>query len=268
MERLLEDCKTLARQAGSAIMEIYESGDFEVEIKNDSFSSPLTKADKVANQIIETGLRRISTYPVISEEGKHNFKDSAIFWLVDPIDGTKEFIKRNGEFTVNIGLIKDGKPVLGVVYAPAKKMMYFAAVKIGAYKQEDAKEPVGITATDRHAIPAVVVSRTHMDEETKKFLQRLGEHRIVSMGSSLKLCLVAEGQASVYPRFAPTSLWDTAAADAIVRAAGGTVTDLRGRNLVYSPIQSLLNPYFIVTDGSKDYIKLLGQDTVTSYTIG
>lgn len=258
MEQLLADCKALARHAGDAIMAVYKSDDFEVEIKNDNFYSPLTKADRIANKVIEVGLRRISKYPIVSEEGNHSVENSDTFWLVDPIDGTKEFIKRNGEFTVNIGLIKDGKPVLGVVYAPAKKMMYFAAVKIGAYKQEDGKEPVRITATNQHAIPAVVVSRSHLDEETKKFLHRLGEHRIVSMGSSLKLCLVAEGQASVYPRFAPTSLWDTAAADAIVRAAGGTVTDLHGRNLVYSPIQSLLNPYFIVTDGSKDYVRLLG----------
>jgi len=257
MKQMLEDCKALARQAGDAIMEVYKSDDFEVEIKNDSFYSPLTKADKIANKVIEVGLRRISKYPIVSEESNHSVKDSDMFWLVDPVDGTKEFIKRNGEFTVNIGLIKDGKPVLGVVYAPAKKIMYFAAVKIGAYKQEDGKEPVRIVTINRHAVSAVVVSRSHLDEETKKFLHRLGEQRIVSMGSSLKLCLVAEGQASVYPRFAPTSLWDTAAADAVVRAAGGTVTDLRGRNLVYSPTQSLLNPYFIVTDGSKDYIKLL-----------
>lgn len=245
---LLDQVIGLTRRAGTAVMEIYESGDFDVTLKNDDgFKSPLTKADKAAHEIIEAGLKQVSDYPVISEEGAHGAADSASFWLVDPIDGTKEFINKNGEFTINIGLVENGKPVLGVVYAPAKKAMYYGAVGEGAYKQADGQEPVKISSEYQNETPTVVVSRSHLNDETQKFLDKLGEHKKISMGSSLKLCLVAEGRASVYPRFAPTSLWDTAAADAVVRAAGGMVTDVDGAELKYVPGQSLLNPYFIAT---------------------
>jgi 3'(2'), 5'-bisphosphate nucleotidase len=256
MNQLLEGCKELILLASSAIMRIYKSDDFEVEIKIDSFHSPLTKADKEANKVIVEGLKRISKYPVVSEEGVNNIRNSDIFWLVDPLDGTKEFIKHNGEFTVNIGLIKNGKPILGVVYAPAMKTMYFAADNIGAFKQEDDKKPVRIMAINRDAIPTVVVSRSHLDVDTEKFLHKMGKHRIISMGSSLKLCMVADGRATAYPRFSPTSLWDTAAADAIVRAAGGIVMDKTGRNLTYNPAHNILNPNFIVTVEGKDYLNL------------
>ena len=243
MPELLEQVTEIAHRAGDAVMEIYESGDFEVETKADQ--TPLTKADKAAHEIIQAGLKQISDYPVISEEGSHGAGDSDTFWLVDPIDGTKEFINKNGEFTINIGLIKNGAPVLGVVYAPAKKVMYFGATERGAYKQEDGGQPVSISAEYKGKIPTVVVSRSHLNDETQKFLDQLGEHEKVSMGSSLKLCLIAEGRAAFYPRFAPTSLWDTAAADAVVRAAGGKVTNADGSDLQYHPSQNILNPYFI-----------------------
>lgn len=245
-EELLEQTIDTARQAGVAVMEIYRSGEFDVTTKNDDGRlSPLTKADKTAHDMIETGLKRISDYPVVSEEGEHGAGDGETFWLVDPIDGTKEFINKNGEFTINIGLIKNGNPVLGVVYAPAKKVMYFATVGSGAYKQEDGKQPVNIRAEYDGKVPTVVVSRSHLNDDTRKYLDGIGEHKKASMGSSLKLCLVAEGAASVYPRFAPTSLWDTAAADAVVRAAGGRVVDKDGSELTYRPEKSILNPHFI-----------------------
>jgi 3'(2'), 5'-bisphosphate nucleotidase len=254
--RLLEAVKVLARKAGDAIMQIYESGDFEFEVKTEGeFTSPLTKADKVSNGIIVAGLQELSNYPVISEEGSHEAGDSNTFWLVDPIDGTKEFLKRNGEFTVNIGLVKDNKPVLGVVYAPAKELLYYGAAKSGAYKQEGDNEPAKISAEYADEIPTVVASRSHMNEETTSFLESLGEHKIISMGSSLKLCLVAEGAAAMYPRFTPTSLWDTAAAEAVVRAAGGSVTDLNGEALPYDPTKDIRNPYFIVTAKGKSLPK-------------
>jgi len=246
MRRLLEQVIEVAHQAGEAVMGIYESDEFEVTTKKDKdYESPLTAADKAAHEIIEAGLKRISDYPVISEEGSHKV-DGDTFWLVDPVDGTKDFISRNGEFTLNVGLIKNHKPVLGVVYAPAKKVMYFGTNGEGAYKQENGRQPASISAVYNGKTPTAVVSRNHLNDETLKFLDKIGIHKKVSVGSSLKLCLVAEGKAAVYPRLGPTSLWDTAAADAVVRAAGGTVTDINGSELEYRPEQDMLNPYFIV----------------------
>ncbi len=253
MDQLLKDCIALARQAGDAIMAIYDSGDFEVEIKDENnYTSPLTKADKVSNRIIVAKLKKLSAYPVVSEEGSHDV-DGNTFWLVDPIDGTKEFIKRNGEFTVNIGLVKNYRPVLGVVYAPAIDTLYYASDKGGAFKQTGSQRPVGISADFTGDIPVAVVSRSHMNEATEAFLSRIGKHETMNIGSSLKLCLVAEGQAAVYPRFVPTSLWDTAAAEAIVRAAGGTITDLRGKDLPYDPKTNILNPFFMVSAKGRAY---------------
>jgi 3'(2'), 5'-bisphosphate nucleotidase len=242
MTDLLRGCIEIAKKAGAAVMDIYETDDFGVELKSDN--SPLTRADIASNRIIEAGLKQLSDYPIISEEGSHSIEDSNKFWLVDPIDGTKEFINRNGEFTVNIGLIENGKPILGVVYAPAKNVMYFGSSKTGAYKQKDGGQAVKITAEYHGKIPTAVASRSHRNDATNEFLEKLGEHKIISMGSSLKLCLVAEGTAAVYPRFVPTSLWDTAAADAVLRAAGGSVNNIDGSLLKYDPAK-IINPFFI-----------------------
>lgn len=223
-------------------MEVYDSDDFEVELKSDN--SPLTKADKAANQIIVAGLKKISEYPIISEEGEKEASSDGAFWLVDPVDGTKEFVKRNGEFTVNIGLIKNSAPVLGVVLAPAKELLYFGAEGQGAFKQEDDEKPVEIKANFTGDVPVVFASRSHRDENMDKFLEELGEHKEMNMGSSLKICLVADGTAALYPRFAPTMLWDTAAAHAILNAAGGTLKQTAGQPLPYNPAE-LTNPFFI-----------------------
>lgn len=245
-KHLLEQVVDIARNAGSAIMEIYESDDFGIETKQDASYDqppPLTKADKAANDIIEKSLAQFD-YPTISEEGNKEADSPETFWLVDPLDGTKEFIKRNGEFTVNIGLIERGKPVLGVVYAPATDVMYYAAEGIGAYKVDANGKRTEIKADFHSDKPIVAISRSHQNDETIKFMDELGDHEVIKMGSSLKLCLVAEGEASVYPRMGPTYLWDTAAADAVVRVAGGSVRDTAGNELLYNP-RELLNPAFI-----------------------
>ena len=244
MDQLLRHCITLAKQAGKAVMEVYDSGDFEVETKADN--TPLTKADKIANEIIVDGLKKYSGYPIISEEGAQDAEVGNTFWLVDPIDGTKDFIKRTGEFTINIGLIQDGKPVLGVVYVPAQKVTYFGAVEAGAFKQEGDHEPVRMTAEFTGSVP-VVVSHNKMEDELKEYLSRIGEYTMMEVGSSIKFCLVAEGTAAVYPRFYGSYLWDTAAADAILRAAGGMITDDKGQELTYDPEHSLQNPYLIAS---------------------
>lgn len=245
MQELLEKICLIAHKAGDGIMEVYESGDFDTEIKNDEgFKSPLTRADKAAHQIIEDSLRQISQFPIISEEGSHEIGGEDKFWLVDPLDGTKEFIKKNGEFTVNIALIEGGRPVLGVVYAPAKHVLYVGAENSGAWKVEKG-EKSAIKSEFRGKIPIVITSRSHRDPRLDNLLESIGEYKEISMGSSLKLCLIAEGKAQLYPRLAPTMLWDTAAADAIVRAAGGSVRDLTGKPLIYQPQENLKNPFFV-----------------------
>lgn len=234
----------IARLAGDAIMDVYNSNDFGIENKGGEVPL-LTKADKDANNIIVAELKKLSKLPIISEENDVREITNKMFWLVDPLDGTKEFVKRNGEFTVNIALIENDEPVMGVVYAPAIDVTYFGSKDNGSYKITDGiKKP--IKAEFHGKVKKVVTSRSHKDEKTVEYLDKLGEYEEVSMGSSLKLCLVAEGDAFVYPRLGPTCLWDTAAADAVVRAAGGSVEDTEGKSLEYIPSKSIKNPFFIV----------------------
>ena len=222
----VQDIVTIAKEAGDAIMQIYKQ-DFKVEYKQDS--SPLTLADKKANDIIEDGLNQLSVnIPILSEEGKNiSYEDRKhweYFWLVDPLDGTKEFIKKNGEFTVNIALIYKDTPVLGVVYAPALDVCYWAKQGEGAFK-DGKKLPIKI-ANQRNTYK-IVVSRSHMSDETQVFIDAIDtvkEKELISIGSSLKICLVAEGEADIYPRLGPTMEWDTGAADAIAREANKNLT--------------------------------------------
>jgi 3'(2'), 5'-bisphosphate nucleotidase len=247
---LLGAVADLARRAGDAIMEIYQADDFGETRKADE--SPLTLADLAAHRVIVAGLREIdSDCPVLSEE------DADIplgvrqawprFWLVDPLDGTKEFIKRNGEFTVNIALIEAGRPVLGVVYAPVLDVCYLGVEGVGAFIQRsaDPAESISVKNPAADSLLRVVASRSHSDARTVTLLQSLGGYQCLSMGSSLKLCLVAEGAADFYPRLGPTMEWDTAAAHAIVAAAGGVVCDLAGHFLTYNKAD-LHNPEFFV----------------------
>jgi 3'(2'), 5'-bisphosphate nucleotidase len=250
---MIFECLKIAKKAGEETLKIYEK-DFDVEFKDDK--SPLTLADKKSHEIIVEGLEKISNYPILSEEGKeipyNERKDWEYYWCIDPLDGTKEFIKKNGEFTINIALIHNGEPVLGVVYAPVIDVMYWAKKGEGAYKNGEK-----LTKKPSHKPYKVVASKSHMNDETREFIEKLGNFELVSKGSSLKLCMVADGSADIYPRIAPTMEWDTAAADAIVREVGKMTyifdenfkidenLNAKGNPLKYNK-ENLLNPYFVV----------------------
>lgn len=244
---------------GQAILKIYEN-EFAVYEKDDK--SPLTEADLMAHKAIVAELGK-TEYPILSEEGQHlsfdERKQWSRFWMVDPLDGTKEFVKRNGEFTVNIALIENGVPVFGVIYVPVEKTLYIGDSAKGAHKftnvttVEDWKKGAAIplpAAHERNHLVAVG-SRSHMSPETESYINTLPNPtnegvEIISRGSSLKLCMVAEGTADVYPRFAPTMEWDTAAGDAICRAAGCEVLQYPSMQPVEYNKEDLLNPWFIV----------------------
>lgn len=244
----IEDVKKITKDAGDAIMEIYQR-DFQVDYKDDE--SPLTEADSVSNEIICDALDKLTPeIPILSEENKiisyENRKEWEYYWCIDPIDGTKEFIKKNGEFTVNIALIYKDTPVLGVVYAPAIGAMYSAKKGEGAYLNGE-KLPLHANTTKDKKL-YVVASKSHLSPETQAFIDALDAREIeqVSKGSSLKLCMVAEGSADIYPRLAPTMEWDTAAADAIVRESDKMTYQYETQTpLVYNK-ENLLNPWFVV----------------------
>ncbi len=241
---------------------MYDSDGYTVEEKADS--SPLTAADLASHHAIVDGLGKLTPgTPILSEESASlPFSERSgwqHYWLVDPLDGTREFIKRNGEFTVNIALIEAGVPVLGVVHVPVTGVSYRACRGVGAFKQTGDGELVAIRARKLDGGPVRVVgSRSHRGSSLTAFLEKLGDHELVGMGSSLKLCLVAEGLADIYPRLGPTSEWDTAAAQCIVELAGGKVTDTGMKPLRYNTKDSLLNPFFLVFgDDSRDWSQYL-----------
>jgi len=237
----------LAREAGAAILEVARTGDLSVEAKADH--SPLTQADRRAHEIIVAGLKAIDpAIPVYSEEGRAvpyaERRDWACFWLVDPLDGTKEFIRREQDFTVNIALIRGAEPVLGVVYAPARDWLYTGCAGAGAWKEAGgARQALPRPQAPRAGLVAVR-SKSHASPEEDAFFARYEIADAVSMGSSLKFCLVAEGAADIYYRHGPTCEWDTAAAHAVVRASGGVVRAADGGELAYNK-ESCLNPGFV-----------------------
>jgi 3'(2'), 5'-bisphosphate nucleotidase len=245
--KLLDAMLGIATDAGRAIMEIYDS-DFAVELKDDR--SPLTEADRASHAIIVEALGRLTPkLPVLSEESAGHEVEQRLewpaFWLVDPLDGTKEFIKRNGEFTVNIALIEQHKPALGVVVAPAIGRAYAGGLELGAFRRTGAGlEPIAVRRPAAAPL-RVVGSRSHASPDLEAFLETLGPHEMKPMGSSLKICLVAEGEADLYPRLGPTMEWDTAAAEAILIGAGGSMIDLEGQPLAYNARETLLNPHFL-----------------------
>ncbi len=250
IDHLLEVAKQAAIKASAEILKIYESGDFSVEAKADN--SPLTLADKAAHNAIVAELDPLGI-PILSEEGSEIpfdvRKEWDYFWMIDPLDGTKEFIKRNGEFTVNIALIHQGKVVLGVVQAPILNQMYWATKDKGAFKDS---VPIQVNAFNKKDEGLkVVASRSHLNDETQEFLDALHHPEVVSKGSSLKLLLVAEGAADLYPRYAPTMEWDTAAAQIIVEESGGKVTIKDSQDKVIYNKENLLNPWFLVSGRSK-----------------
>lgn len=242
---LTDVAKAAAREAGEAIVQIYNTADFGVETKADN--SPLTLADKAAHQVIIKHLEGTGI-PILSEEGRdvpyEVRRKWDYFWLVDPLDGTKEFIKKNGEFTVNIALIHNGEPELGVVYAPVLNWLYWGNVEEGAWKQGGNLAPVRLNNTKATEVSTVVASRSHLSDETKAYLERLPGVEVISMGSSLKFMLLAENKAQVYPRFAPTMEWDTGAAHGILRSMGAEVVKVDRSPLRYNK-ENLLNPFFI-----------------------
>ena len=242
----------IAKQAGSAIMNIYGTDDFAIEYKDDH--SPLTAADKASNEVIMVGLEKhFPEIPILSEEGADIpyavRKEWQRFWLVDPLDGTKEFIKRNGEFTVNIALIENQEPVSGVVYVPAQDKMYWGIKGHGAWTQQgsDEPQPIKVRQPDLDEGLTVVMSRSHPSPELEEYLKNIKVAESLPVGSSLKLCVVAEGKADLYPRLGPTMEWDTAAGHAVVVAAGGTVETPGKETLKYNK-ENLLNPYFVVSE--------------------
>uniref|UniRef100_UPI00321808B9 3'(2'),5'-bisphosphate nucleotidase CysQ n=1 Tax=uncultured Draconibacterium sp. TaxID=1573823 RepID=UPI00321808B9 len=265
MRKYIDIALSAAVQAGEEIIKIYNDPlqDFSIEKKADN--SPLTIADRLSHNLIVNALC-VTPYPILSEEGKDIFyeerKNWKTFWLIDPLDGTKEFIKRNGEFTVNIALVKDGKPVMGIIFVPVLKTLYFGEVGLGAWKIENVSgedkvtvefiKDIGIQlpVINTERTFTVVGSRSHSNAETASYFKQLekeyGEIEILAKGSSLKICMVAEGSADVYPRFGPTMEWDTAAGHAIALAAGKNVTLADFKTpLIYNK-ENLLNPYFIV----------------------
>jgi len=250
----------IAKRAGAAILDVYAS-QFEVTDKEDR--TPLTLADLRAHEVITKGLKELdASIPVLSEEASTipyaERRAWSRYWLVDPLDGTREFISRNGEFTVNIALIEEHLPVAGVVYVPVRDTLYFGTREGGAWRviKHGEAERISVSAVQRPL--RVVGSRSHRDADFAKLLPKLEPCDLVSVGSSIKFCLVAEGSADFYPRFGPTSEWDTGAAQAVLEAAGGAVVTLDGRPLRYNTKDSLLNPSFLaVGDPQHDWVRYL-----------
>lgn len=237
-----------ARAASIAILEVYNSEDFDVELKGDE--SPLTRADTAAHKAIVKHLEK-TDLPILSEEGRaipfEERKNWEYFWMVDPLDGTKEFIKKNGEFTVNIALIHKNEPILGVVYAPVLDKLYFGGEGHGAYLVENAGHEQALKHIKNETDTVrIVASRSHLNEETQQFIDQFEKSEIVSMGSSLKFMLIAESKADMYPRFAPTMEWDTAAAHAVLKGLDIEVINQEDQKPLRYNKENLLNPYFLV----------------------
>ena len=261
LKSLIDPVVALAEDAGRAILEVY-STDFQVQSKEDD--SPLTQADLASNRRIVAGLEALTPeLPIITEEaGLPDFeerRDWQRYWLIDPLDGTREFVNRNGEFTVNIALIDGNRPVLGVVHVPVHDKTYVGCEGVGAERRDgDASAaPIRVSATSGNPV-RVVGSRSHRGTSLDAYLERLGGYEMVPMGSSLKFCVVAEGRADLYPRLGPTSEWDTAAAQAVVEQAGGRVVTLDGKAMTYNAKSDILNPYFFVIGADdRDWLALL-----------
>lgn len=260
---LLEHIADIAQRAGAEILEVYACDNVGTTFKADD--SPLTLADLRAHHLIVEALRALTPeIPVLSEESSQllDYAERSRWnrhWLVDPLDGTKEFLSRNGEFTVNIALIEDHAPTLGVVYVPTRRTLYCGLPGIGAWRRrgDGTAEPIHV---QERAAPRVRVvgSKSHRGDSLDELLRRLGPHELLPVGSSLKFCMVAEGAADLYPRLGPTSEWDTAAAHAVVCAAGGLVMTLEGTPLAYNTKPEILNPHFLVyADQQRDWLELL-----------
>ena len=261
MKSMIDPVIALAEKAGQAILQVYSS-DFEVQSKDDE--SPLTQADLASHHCIVAGLEKLTPgMPVISEEsGLPDFEERSRwsrYWLIDPLDGTKEFVNRNGEFTVNIALIDNHRPVFGVVHVPVQNKTYIGCEGYGAERRDADGQAQSIRVATSSASPVRVVgSRSHRGASLDAYLENLGESDMVPMGSSLKFCVIAEGGADLYPRLGPTSEWDTAAAQAVIEQAGGRVVTLDGKPMKYNTKSDMLNPFFFVIGAAdRDWLALL-----------
>lgn len=254
LQNMLKHIIEISKQAGEAILKVYNSDDFHVETKDDS--SPLTKADLAAHRIIIDGLKQhFADIPRLSEESQGITFEQRKLWqrcfIIDPLDGTKEFIARNDEFTVNIALVENGKVLLGVICVPVFDQVYYAAKGSGAFKQigdapAESIKVRSVPKVDGKEQLTVVGSRRHGLDSLQKLCQKLTNYQLISRGSSLKMCMVAEGKADFYPRLAPTSEWDTAAAQIIVEEAGGQLVKTDFSAMTYNQKESILNPHFLV----------------------
>ena len=249
----IQKINSIAKKAGDEIIKIYQQ-DFDVDYKKDN--SPLTKADIHSNEVIIKNLENLyPDIPILSEENNEipykTRKNWEYFWLIDPLDGTKEFVKKNGEFTVNVALIYKNMPVLGIVYAPELNLLYYAQKDRGAFKQEKNKKPQRLPIYNHihNDVLKVIVSKSHYNQETKEFVDNLKNQyekiEFINIGSSLKFCLIAEGKADIYPRLAPTMEWDTAAGQAIIVQSGGRVVNFNNKTPLNYNKESLFNPWFI-----------------------
>jgi 3'(2'), 5'-bisphosphate nucleotidase len=263
LNELIDPIVDLAVDAGKAILEVYAT-DFDVQEKGDE--SPLTQADLASHHCIVKGLGALTPdIPVISEEeGLPGFDERGQwqrYWLIDPLDGTKEFVNRNGEFTVNIALIDSHRPIFGVVHVPVQDKTYIGCEGHGSELREGGSTTsIHVAATSGNPV-RIVGSRSHRGSSLDEFLDKVGESDMLPMGSSLKFCVVAEGRADIYPRLGPTSEWDTAAAQAVVEQAGGKVLELDGNPLSYNAKEDILNPWFIVIGATdRDWLALLASD--------
>lgn len=261
---LIEPLDRLCQEAADAILEIYGSDDFGVTHKGDE--SPLTAADIASHHLLCEGLGGFRpTLPILSEENAEKIAHDerlswSRYWLIDPLDGTKEFVKRNGEFTINVALVEHGRPVLGVVHVPVSGTSYVGLAGMGAVSlnREGRRDELRVAGPVAGRPFRIVGSRSHGGGEIEHFAKRLGEHEFVAVGSALKFCMVAAGDADVYPRLKPTCEWDTAAGQAVLEAAGGEVVKLDGTPLRYNQRESLVNPHFLASgDPSRDYTKAL-----------
>ncbi len=245
---MLENAKELVIMAGEKILEIYNSEDFDITEKKDQEgnTSPLTRADLAANSVIVIGLKEsFPDIPILTEEGKDDKKrqDSSMVWIIDPLDGTKEFIKKNGEFTVNIALVQDGRPIIGVIYVPVTDELYYATEGKGSFYQD---QGIKVSSTSDPKYMEIAVSRSHQSEKLRKLMKRFRE--AVVTGSSVKGCLVAKGEADLYPRLGPVNEWDICAMDIIIKEAGGRMTDLDGKELIYNQENPLKKSGFLASN--------------------
>ena len=246
-KEILNFIKNLAINAGQAIIKIYNSNDFEIQIKKDNF--PLTKADLLANQIIVSNLKsKFPNFGILTEEEEDNKErlSKEYVWIIDPIDGTKEFINRNGEFTVNIGLVKSGEPILGVIYVPTKGELFYAFKDIGTF-YETVNSKVQIKVSNRMEINNMILvkSRSHTGDKLIQLINKYCFAEIKTSGSSIKGCLISKGDSDVYFRFGPTHEWDICAMHAIIKSAGGEITDLKGEQIHYNKSNTLINGFIV-----------------------